>query len=231
MLKFWSSFFFPSRLVSVSFSLLCLFTAHCAMAQVTALSRQLDRVDVAVSADTVITKGVAGSNTVGDAVAENASTTVGALVQVRYTKSSLIGFEGTYSYARFNETFVCPGCASGPDATFPASPFAVQTNASEYTVGYVAHLPSLLGFQTFAGAGGGSMAFRPTPLGGQNLPSRARLALYYDVGAEDQLSRYFGIRAQFRQVFYKAPDFGATYLALDQRTITSEPSVGFYIKF
>ena len=196
--------------------------------QVTFVARQLSRLDVGVGGAAVFTKSVSGANYQNQQVQLDASTTLGALVQVRYTKSPLLGAEFNYSYARFTENF--SGSPFGTTASTP-TPFGVQTNASEYTVGYVAHLPSLFGFQPFAGAGAGATAFKPTPLGGQSLPERARASYYYDVGVEDQFSRYFGIRAQFRQVFYKAPDFGQNYLAINQQTITTEPTVGFYIKF
>lgn len=196
--------------------------------QVTFLSRQLDRLDVAASGAAIFTKSVSGTNPQSEPVSLDASTTLGALVQVRYTKSPLLGAEFNYSYARFTENF------SGSPFSGAAStgvPFGVQTNASEYTLGYVAHLPSLLGFQPFAGGGAGATAFKPTPLGGQGLPERARASYYYDIGIDDQFNRFFGFRAQFRQVFYKAPDFGQNYLTINQQTITSEPAVGVYIKF
>ena len=196
--------------------------------QTTFLGRQLDRVDVAVSGSAIFTKSVAGTSILNDPVTLDASTTVGALVQARYTKSPLLGAEFTYSYARFTENF--GGMPFGSTASTPV-PFGVQTNMSEYTLGYVAHLPTMFNVQPFVSAGGGATAFKPTPMGGQGLPERARASFYYDVGAEDQLTRHFGVRAQFRQLFYKAPDFGQNYLTINQRTFTTEPSIGFFIKF
>jgi hypothetical protein len=200
------------------FALLGFLAATTAHAQVTALARQLDRIDVGVSGVASITKDVSGTNYLQQPVSESASTTLGALVQVRYTKSPLLGAEFNYSYARYTENF-------------SIAPLGVQANASEYTFGYVAHLPSILGFQPFGSVGAGTTAFKPTPNGGQGLPERARATYYYDIGVEDQFSKYFGVRAQFRQTFYKAPDFGTNYLTINQQTFTSEPAVGFYIKF
>ena len=194
------------------------FLTSTSQAQVTRLDRQLERVDIGVGGSAIFTKDVSGTNYLDQPVALSASTTLGALVQVRYTKSPLLGAEFNYTYARFTENF-------------SVAPNGVQTNASEYTVGYVAHLPTFLGFQPFASVGAGATAFKPTPMGGQGLPERARASYYYDFGVDDQITRYIGVRAQFRQVFYKAPDFGANYLQINQQTITSEPTVGFYIKF
>jgi hypothetical protein len=203
-------------------------TVSTAFSQTTALSRQFDRVDVAVSGIGTINKGVSGNNYVSQSVTENASTTVGALVQARYTKSPLIGFEFNYSYARFNETY--SGSPFSGSAS-PPLPFGVQSNASEYSLGYVAHLPTLFGVQPFAAVGAGATAFKPTPLGGQGLTEQARATYYYTIGADDQLTRYFGVRAQLRQSFYKAPDFGQNYLTINQQTFSLEPGIGFYVKF
>lgn len=206
-----------------------------ASSQTTALARQLDRVDVAVSGIGAITEGVSGNNYISQAVTVNSSTTVGALVTARYTKSPLIGFEFNYNYARFNETYTGTLFSNNPPASTSSSAsnasFGVQSNASEYSLGYVAHLPTLLGVQPFASVGAGATAFKPTPLGGQGLPEQARATYYYSVGAEDQLTRFFGVRAQLRQTFYKAPDFGQNYLTINQQTFTIEPGIGFYIKF
>lgn len=216
------------------FSVVSLSVLSSAHGQTTFLSRQLDRVDVAVGGAAIFTKSVSGTNLGGFPVTLDPSTTVGALVQVRYTKSPLLGAEFTYSYARFNQRYGGMPFGPNPDPTtnmpYPV-PFSVQANMSEYTLGYVAHLPTMFGVQPFASAGGGVSAFKPTPLGGQGLPERGRASIYYDIGAEDQLSRHFGVRAQLRQIFYKAPDFGQNYLTINQRTFTTEPSVGFFIKF
>ncbi len=189
----------------------------------TRLDRQLSRLDLGVSGTDTITEGVSGTNYLGETVTDNPGSTLGALVQVRYTKSSYVGFEGTYSYARFNQNYTI--------TDFPTSPFDVQANASEYTLGYVAHLPRVFGFQTFAGGGAGSIAFRPTSSGGLGVPARARFGYYYDLGAEDELTPHFGIRVQFRQIHYKAPDFGQNYLTINKQTVTTEPAVGFYLRF
>lgn len=194
--------------------------AFTARAQVTATQRQLQRLDLSVNGIGVFTKSVQGTNYQGVSLTQSVSTTLGALVTLRYTKSPLLGAEANYSYARYTERF---------------SNYIVggaQTNASEYTVGYVAHGPTLLGLQTFASGGVGSIAFRPTPFGGQGLPARARLAYYYAVGVEQPVfTSHFGVRAQFRQIFYKAPDFDQNYLTINRRTFTSEPAIGFYLHY
>lgn len=194
-----------------------------ASAQVTATARQLHRLDLGVSGVGEITKSVEGTNYQGVDLTQRASTTLGALVTIRYTRSPLIGAEFNYGYARYTENFLStPSYITG----------GAQTNASEATVGYVLHGPSLLGLQTFGSVGGGAIIFHPTAGGGQGLPERARFAPYYSVGVEEPLfSSHFGIRAQFRQIFFTAPDFDQNYLTLNKRTFTTEPGIGFYLHF
>lgn len=190
------------------------------------LDRQLERIDLGVSG-----VGVFNNDSSGTAIVNGKPTTVtlspgntlGALITVRYTKSPLLGFEFNYGYARYTDTFT----------PFGAQPFAgVQQNASEYTAGYVAHIRPVFGLHPFASAGLGTIAFRPTPRGGEGLIKQARAAYYYAVGAEQNVfSPHFGIRVQVRQVFFKAPDFGTNYLTIQQHTSTFEPGVGFFLRF
>ncbi len=194
--------------------------ASSAVAQLTATQRQLQRLDLSVNAVGELTKGVQGTNYQGVSLTQNASTTLGALATLRYTKSHLLGVEGNYGYARYTENY--SSYIKG----------GAQTQASEYTLGYVAHGPSVLGLQSFASGGLGSIAFKPTAGGGQGLPERARLAYYYSVGLEEPLfSPHFGVRVQFRQIFFKAPDFDQNYLTINKHTFTTEPGFGFYLHF
>ncbi len=197
--------------------------ASFAAAQVTTLDRQLRRLDLSVNGVGQFTKSVQGINYQGVAITQNASNTLGALGTIRYTKSPLLGLEANYGYARYTENYLStPSYITG----------GAQTRATEATLGYVAHGPDLLGLHTFGSGGVGSIIFTPTAGGGQGLPERARLAFYYAVGAEEPVfSSHFGIRVQFRQLFFKAPDFDQNYLTLNKQTFTTEPSVGFYLHF
>jgi hypothetical protein len=213
---------------SVLFCLLATLAGPAAQAQSSALSKQLSRLDVGVS-------GVGEFNGTGSGVVQinaqpttvnlRTSNTLGALVTVRYTKSPWIGFEGNYGYARYTENFT-------PFGVPPPDTGGVQTNANEYTLGYVVHPPVKFSFQPFVSAGAGTIAFRPTPFGGQSLKEQARATYYYSVGVEKMLSSsHFGLRAQFRQLFFLAPDFQQNYLTIKHRTSTFEPGVGFFIRF
>jgi len=219
-------------LLLCSLATLAATTAKAQESQHPALDRQFDRVDLAVSG-----VGQLNSTSSGTAIVEaipttvtlSPSNTVGVLVTLRYTKSPFLGFEFNYGHARYDDTFSPFGNQPTPTAPSVAG---VQQDTSEYTVGYVAHIRPVFGIKPFASVGLGTLAFRPTPLGGEGLIKQARAAYYYSVGAEQSVfSPHFGIRVQIRQVFFKAPDFETNYLTIQQHTSTFEPGIGFYLHF
>jgi hypothetical protein len=191
----------------------------------TPFQRQLDRLELGGVAIGIITKGVSGTNTLNPPnqmmVTQNGSTTVGVLGTIRYTKSPMIGLEGNYSFARYTENF---------------SSYIIggaQTRVNEYSLGWVFHLPTVIGLQPLISLGAGTTGFHPTAGGGQGLPFQYRANYYYNVEVDKALfgSKNFGARLALRQTFFKAPDFGQNYLTINQHTSTFEPGIGFYLKF
>ena len=195
--------------------------------------RQLDRVDLAISGVGQLNRdssGTATVNAVPTTVTLVPSNTVAVLVTLRYTKSPFLGLEFNYGHARYDENFAPFGILPPPGQ--PPLSAGVQQDTSEYTVGYVAHLHPLFGVKPFASAGLGTLAFRPTPGGGEGLINQARAVYYYSVGAEQNIfASHFGIRVQIRQAFFKAPDFEQNYLTIQQHTSTFEPGIGFFLHF
>lgn len=203
----------------------------------TPLDRQLAKVDLAVSGVGEFTKSVSGTNYAGISFTQKPSNTLGALVTVRYTAKPLVGFELNYGYVRYTENFTnynpLPPDGTGGVLKQGYLPGGAQTNGDEYSVGYVAHGPTLLGYRSFGSVGVGSLVFKPTTYGGQELPQQVRALYYYDVGLEGNVlgSQHFGVRAQFRQTFFSAPDFGQNYLQIRKSTFTTEPAIGFFVRF
>jgi len=192
--------------------------AHGQVETETKLDKQLHRLDLAISGAGYFNKTTTGTNYLGDSVTDVPGNTLGALVQIRYTVKPYVGFEFNYGYARFTQKYSNIGGA--------------QANTSEYSLGYVAHPPfEIFGLKPFVGAGAGTIAYKPTTYGGLGLKEQARASYYYDVGLEDMVSPHFGFRAQFRQSWTLAPDFGQNYLTILQRTVITEPAVGVIIKF
>jgi len=192
---------------------------------VTPLQKQLNRFDLAITGvgefNTTV-KGPIQRNAAnsGQTVTQYASNTFGALGTLRYIARPYIGLELNYGYARYTENYT-------------TSPYQIQTKATEYTLGYVVTpRRTLLGLKPFVAAGAGSIAFKPTPKGGQGAPEQARAVYYYHLGVQqDYLDGHFGLRAGFRQIFYLDPDFGQNYLTILKHASTYEPQVGFYLRY
>lgn len=194
------------------------------------LNKHLSRIDLAVNGIGVFTKDVTGTNYLNTTFTQHTGSTLGALITVRYTKSPYIGGEFNYTYSRYTQSFRQPGATSTAGDVYIIG--GVQNNASEYSLGYVMHPPhQILGANPFIAVGAGSTAFRPTKAGGESLSSQARATYYYAAGLEKELTPHFGIRAQFRQAFFKAPDFGQNFLTIQKQTWTIEPGFGVVIHF
>lgn len=190
----------------------------------TPLQRELAKVDLGVSAAGIFSKNTSGVNYLGQSVNERPSNTVGVLVNLRYTHSPPLGAELNYLYSRRTELY-----------TLSASPsiLGVQTNATEYSAGYLVHTRNqYFGVQPYASAGLGVLSFKPTPGGGQGLPKEPVAVYYYSVGVENNVfDSHFGYRIGLRQTFNLAPDFLQNYLSTGKSTFTVQPTVGFYARF
>jgi hypothetical protein len=199
---------------------------------VTAADRFFGRIDLGVSAEGQFTPSSSGITYLPQMIYQTPSSTAGALIELRYIKSPLMGFNLTYSQARYTENFAVTDVTGTPAGQAPYN-ISIQSKVAEYSLGYVAHGPRIFGVKPFAGGGVGALEFKPTAGGGLGAPPEERVLFYYTVGVEDELfgSDHFGFRAQFRQSFFGAPDFNENYLATGARSISTQPSVGFYLRF
>lgn len=203
----------------------------------TPLEKQLSRVDFSISGMGDFTKNTTGPNELnGLALKDAPGSTLGALATIRYTRSPYLGFEFNYTYSRFVQNFsgtnVEPPARGSTSNTTAPYVLGIQATISEFSGGYVAHTPKILGIGTFVAVGAGSTEFRPTIGGGQSFLTQARATYYYNVGAETPIANsHFGARLSFRQAFYLAPDFQTNYLRTHQRTFTTEPTFGFFVHF
>jgi len=221
-------------LLSASF----LFSARSAAAQdepkeETKTQKFFDHFDLSVSAAAEMTNKASGVEQRDAATTKNVLTidpskTVGELATLRYTAKPWVGFEFNFGNQRYTENYTF-----NPAFPSPVLVGGAQTGVHEITFGYVAHPPhQFFGLQPFLGAGFGTMSFHPTRGGGQRLPFQYRAAYYYTGGVEGQFpNSHFGMRAGFRQVIYLAPDFLQNYLTITKRVRTSEPNIGFYVRF
>ncbi|WP_263409985.1 hypothetical protein [Terriglobus tenax] len=187
------------------------------------LAKHIDRLDLGLGGAYVSQSTVKGTNYLNQKITQDVSTTFGALLQIRYTKSPRVGFEYNFNYSRATQ---------GYTNTTAGTVLTVQTAPLEHTIGYVYHGPEFAGIRTFVSGGAGVTEYKPTRLGGVGLQSQARATYYYSIGGEMPVfTPNFGVRVQFRQAFHKAPDFGQNYLTIQKQNSSIEPAFGFYVHF
>lgn len=223
------------RRLSISAAILFLASltvAASAQAPLTALDKQLDRVNLVISGSGILNRSTSGPNALNQLTTNDApGNTAGALIDLQYIKSPLVGLEFNVNYSKYVQNFTYS--LNNPGNPNP-TPYilGIQNDAIEYSLGYVVHTPKIFGIGTFVSAGAGSTDFVPTRGGGQGYLPQARLTYYYNAGLEQQvINPHFGVRASFRQAFFLAPDFQTNYLRDLKRTYTTEPTIGFFLHF
>ena len=191
----------------------------------TPLEKQLGRVDFAISAAGLFSNTVSGTEQRDNTpLTLHPSSTVGELATLRYTAKPYFGLEFNFSNARLTQNFT---------SQQNYLPGGVQTAMRELDFGYIVH-PNWrpFGIQPFAGAGAGTTRFKPTTFGGEGLPEQYRATYFWTIGAEENFpDSHFGMRVAFRQLYYLGPDFLQNYLIMLKRVHTSDPTIGFFVRF
>ncbi len=193
-----------------------------AAAQARAVENGISNTDVALSL-----YGAFSGTTTGDNIQQSPSNAAGGLVEVRHIVNPLIGFEGTYSFNRANQTYTPTGVTCGLICG-PTTPAAVSADAHEVTADYLASL-KIANLRPFALAGLGVLLNQPA--GNQANTTSSNKAVYvYGAGLDWGLLPHIGLRLQYRGNLYKAPDLTKLYGSSGAFMHTSEPMVGVYFR-
>jgi opacity protein-like surface antigen len=146
----------------------------------------------------------------------------GFLVGYSYQFNRWLGAEGNYGYTRNTQNFVTLGGPSSLEADF-----------HEFTGALVAHIPVTPSrVRPYVLGGGGALVFDPTDKFVVNGAERqTRGTFVYGGGADFDITRNFGVRAEYRGLVYKVPDFEINSLNVDKFTHLAQPSVGFFVRF
>ena len=146
----------------------------------------------------------------------------GLLVGYSYQFSRWFGAEANYGYTRNTQNFITLG-----------GPSSLQADFHEVTGALVAHIPvNVRSLRPYVLGGGGALVFDPTDkfvVTGADRQTRGTFV--YGGGANFDITNSFGVRAEYRGLVYKIPDFGLNQLNLDKFTHLAQPSVGFFIRF
>lgn len=201
---------FPYR----SFSLAALLLLFSGFAGSACAQSFLHNSDMSVSAFGQFTSSVTG-----DGVTVRPTDSMGGQGAFRHSYHWWLGFEGSYAYTRYAEYY-------------SSRPYSVQHNMHEFAASYLVSGASILGFRPFALAGVSALVFSPSLNGGQNVSWQGEPALNFGVGINQALlSSHFGIRLQYRGLYYKTPDFNNALLTTGTSRLTSEPMAGVYFRF
>ena len=172
---------------------------------------------ISVQGTGLITKSTDGNNSTYKTTKSG-----GFLLGYSYQFSPWAGVEGNYGYTRNTQNYSAQSGTS-----------SIQADVHEITGAFVAHFPtSAHNVRPYALAGGGAVVFDPTTkyvvAGSQ---SQTRGAFVYGAGVNFDVVQNFGIRAEYRGLVYKTPDFTVGSLNLDKFTHLAQPSVGFFFRF
>ena len=207
-------------------------------------ARACAQTDVAGSIDGAFS----GTSLVGT---QQATQSVGALLEVRHIFNPLLGFEAAYSYNRadqaYADTTINPPC--------PISPNGGVVNCSVAPVFISAHEQAITGdwvlsrkmrsFRPFALAGAGVVFVAPSSgqastsysVNGQNFNnssytnSTTEFLFVFGIGLDWEFASHFGLRLQDRANIYSAPNLNTFSTATGDLTYTQEPALGVYYRF
>jgi opacity protein-like surface antigen len=157
-------------------------------------------------------------------VSQQTTRSGGFLVGYSYQFNRWAGAEGNYGYTQNTvNTF----------GTFGQS--SIRSDFHEMTGSFVAHIPvNTRVIRPYALAGGGALVFNPTDdakTANPGIDRQTKAAFVYGGGANFDITHYFGVRAEYRGLVYKAPDFKVENLNPDKVTHLAQPSVGIFFRF
>jgi opacity protein-like surface antigen len=167
--------------------------------------------------------GLFTKNVDANGLTQQASHSGGGSAGYRFHASSWNAVEVRYGYTRDTQRYFAGGNAQ-----------ALQSNVHEITSAYVLTVPNLGRIQPFVSGGGGALVFDPTGNAGGSIAGAQRQTkgtFIYGGGADLAVLPRVSLRAEYRGLVYKAPDFQLSSLHTDRWTHTAVPLVGVVVHF
>jgi opacity protein-like surface antigen len=152
---------------------------------------------------------------------------LGYNVNVGYT-----GFSEEYSH----DSVFIPATGSTVPPTSASAQGSIGTSAYELTIAETFEGPRSKRFNTFGQFGGGGLFFLPTA-GVPSAKNETRPAMMFGVGMNYKLTSHLDLRAEYRGLFYKSPDFnlrpynGDNFPITRLFTVTSQPAISVVYTF
>jgi opacity protein-like surface antigen len=168
------------------------------------------------------------TSTTGHGTSQKPKDSPGGILEFRYIRKPLMGFELSYSYNPADESYTILPTSCG--LRCGTAPVTVTSNNHMIGVNWVAtSRKKYAGFSPFGLAGLGFVISEPNT-NDYALNSKVRISFNYGGGVDYGLGSRFGIRAQVRGAAYKAPDLSILYSPTGAYMQTLQPSIGIYFR-
>jgi opacity protein-like surface antigen len=167
------------------------------------------------------------SGTSGAGVVQTPTNSFGGMFELRQIRSNWLGYEMAFNFNPADQKYAPKTGACLLACSNPVTP--INANAAEFSIDYVvSHQMGRL--RPFAVGGLGFFITIPgaTPYGNN---TSIRGAYIGGGGLDYDLSTHLGVRFQYRETWYKAPNISSIYPATGQLTQTGEPMGGVYYRF
>lgn len=153
----------------------------------------------------------------------------GFLIGYRYHLNPWFAVQGDYGYTRDTQKYFDPFFGETD----------IQANIHQFTGEAVITAPPSSRVRPYALAGIGGLFFRPTNslnnsfigIGQGSGNNQTKAAFVYGGGVDFDLTKFVALRAEYRGLLYKIPDFQIPGLATDNFTHMAQPSVGLVWRF
>lgn len=169
---------------------------------------------------------------------QSASPSIGVLGTFHQQFTRWLGYNVNVGYTRFTENY-SSGFAFVPSATSRTALTtnfirgSIGTNLVETTIAGVMQGPRSQRFSTFAQLGGGGLFFFPFTHS-DAYSNQIRPAMVFGIGMNYRLTEHLGLKAEYRGLFYKSPDFAPTRNEVPVTrlfTVTNEPVLSLTYTF
>lgn len=186
-----------------------------------AMSAQESRQEVSLQGTGFFTSSASGNGTSYDT-----TQTGGFLGTYRYHINHWISAEAAYGYDSNTQKYLY----------LSSSSFRIQSGIHQFTGSFVVNLPSSpkSKLNPYFLAGGGALLFEPTGNEFNSVSgaqSQTKGAFVYGGGVNYSIHRGISLRAEYRGLVYKTPDFGFGALMTNAVAHTAVPSLGLSFRF
>ena len=177
------------------------------------------------------------ANQYGSQFLSGTTPTIGLLVGLHQQFRPLAGYHVNFGYTRLTQNYERNDGNVNPSTGVTSGTFtrgSIPADMYEVSGTYVVKRPQLgRQYQPFAEAGGGVVIFAPTTPPYKGFASY-RASFVFGAGVEYRMGYHLGLRAEYRGLLYKYPDFGSVISTVPTSkffTVTSEPAISLIYRF